>query len=83
MPFGSQLCPPVPLQLRIRRTALGVADAELGKVFEQAEYPHDPQDYGNHNNAIQDALDLALHGDEAIHKPQKQADYAQGDNHGN
>jgi hypothetical protein len=53
-----------------------VADTELGKVFEQAEYPHDPQDYGNHNNAVEDALDLALHGDEAIHKPQQEADYA-------
>jgi hypothetical protein len=46
-----------------------VADTELGKVFKQAEEPHEPKDYGDHNNAIQDALDLALHGDEAIYKP--------------
>jgi hypothetical protein len=46
-----------------------VTDTELGKVLEQAEHPHEPQNYGDHNNAIQDALDLALHGDKAIDKP--------------
>jgi len=59
-----------------------VADTELGEVFEQAEYPQDPKDDSNHNNGIQDALDLALHGDEAVHKPQQQADDAECDNNG-
>jgi hypothetical protein len=56
-------------QVRVRQFALRVADTELGKVFEQAENPHEPQNYGNHDDAIQDALDLTLHGDEAVHKP--------------
>jgi hypothetical protein len=59
-----------------------MADTELGKVFEQAEYPHEPQDQGNHNNGVQNTFDLALHRDEAIHEPHQQANYSNGDNNG-
>jgi hypothetical protein len=46
-----------------------VPDAELGKVIEESEYLQKPKNDGNHDNAIQDALDLALHGDEAVYQP--------------
>jgi hypothetical protein len=30
-----------------------------------------PQDHGNDHDAVQNGLDLSLHGDEAIHQPQE------------
>jgi hypothetical protein len=42
-------------------------DAELGQVIEKAEYLQKPQNDGNHDYAIQNALDLTLHGDEAVY----------------
>jgi hypothetical protein len=57
-----------------------MADAELSQVIEQAEYLQKPDNYENHYNSVQDALDLALHRDEAVHKPQQQTNYGQGDN---
>jgi hypothetical protein len=59
-----------------------MSNAELGKVIEEAEYLQKPKNDGNHDNAIQDALDLTLHGDEAIYQPKKQPDYAKCDNNG-
>jgi hypothetical protein len=57
-------------------------DAELGKVVEEAEYLQKPQNDGNHDNAIQNALDLTLHGDEAVYQPKKQPDHAKCDDNG-
>jgi hypothetical protein len=44
-------------------------DAELGKVLEKTEYLQEPENDDDHYNAIQDSLNLALHGDEAVDKP--------------
>jgi hypothetical protein len=32
-----------------------------------------PQNHSNHHNAVQNGLDGRLHGNESIHKPQKNA----------
>jgi hypothetical protein len=48
--------------------------AKLKQVVEKTEYSQQPQNHHNHDNAIQNALDLALHGDKAVHQPQEQAD---------
>ena len=34
---------------------------ELGEIIETTGYPQQPHDQNNHNDAIQDALDRALH----------------------
>jgi hypothetical protein len=47
--------------------------AKLVKIGEKSKYPYEPQNYGNHHHGIQDSLDLALHGNEAVDKPKKQA----------
>ena len=50
-------------------------DAELGKVFEETEYFQEPENYRDHDNGVQDTLDLALHRYVAIHQPKQQAHY--------
>jgi hypothetical protein len=52
---------------RLQQFDLSMSNTELRDVLEEAEYIQKPQDNGNHYNAIQDAFDLALHGDIAIH----------------
>jgi hypothetical protein len=52
-----------------------MADAELSKICEQAEYLQEPKNHGNHHNGVQDSLDLTLHGDEAVHEPHQDAYY--------
>jgi hypothetical protein len=53
-----------------------MSDTELSKVLEETKYFQKPQNDGNHYNAIQNALDLTLHGDEAVYQPQQHANYA-------
>jgi hypothetical protein len=43
----------------------------------QPKYIQNPQNHGNHHNAIQNGLDSPLHGDVPIYKPEKNADYNQ------
>jgi hypothetical protein len=43
--------------------------AKLGKVAKEPEYLEQPNNYNNHDYAVQDAFDLTLHGDEGVHKP--------------
>jgi hypothetical protein len=38
---------------------------------------HEPQNYRNHYDAIQNGLDGSLHGNKAIHQPQEDAHYDQ------
>jgi hypothetical protein len=47
------------------------ANADPGQRVKQSENIQQPQNHGNDNDAVQDGLDGALHGDEAIHQPQK------------
>src|ERR1035437_1885076 len=49
--------------------AVSMPDAELGKIVEEAEYLQEPQNHGNHYNAVQNTLDLPLHWDVAIPQP--------------
>jgi hypothetical protein len=51
--------------------ALLGADVNPGKGLKETKDIQDPQNHGNHNNAIQDGLDGPLHRDEAIHQPQE------------
>ena len=46
-----------------------MSHAKLIKVVEEAEYLEKPQNDDDYNNAIQDALDLTLHGNEAVNQP--------------
>jgi hypothetical protein len=55
-------------------------DTELRKVFEHAEYPQKPQNYGDHNDRVQDAFDLTLHGDETVDQPEQNTDYSECEN---
>jgi hypothetical protein len=45
--------------------------------MKEPEDIQDPQNHGNHHDAVQDGLDGGLHGDEAIHQPQQNAHYYQ------
>jgi hypothetical protein len=54
-----------------------VPNLELRKPIEQAVKPADPQDQDDHDQPVQDRFDLALHGNEAVHKPE---DDSHGDN---
>jgi hypothetical protein len=43
--------------------------------MEEPKNVQDPQNDGNHYDAIQDRLDGPLHGNEAIHQPEEDAHY--------
>jgi hypothetical protein len=49
----------------------------MGKGMEKSEYVQEPQDHGDHYDAIQDRLDRPLHRDEAIDQPQQNTYYDQ------
>jgi len=59
-----------------------VADAELGKIFVQTKYLHQPQNQNNDDDAVQNSFDLTLHRNEPVHKPEQDADYADRDHNG-
>src|SRR6185437_15423444 len=44
-----------------------------GERVEDAKDIEEPQDHGDHDDAIEDRFYGALHGDEAIHKPEQDA----------
>jgi hypothetical protein len=44
---------------------------ELPEVIKQTVKIRDPQDQNDDDQAIQNRLDLSLHGDEPVHKPQQ------------
>jgi hypothetical protein len=46
-----------------------MSHTELIKGVEETEYLEKPQNDDDYNNAIQNALDLTLHGDEAVDQP--------------
>ena len=46
-----------------------MSHAELIKGVEEAEYLEKPQNDDDYNDAIQDTLDLTLHGDESFNQP--------------
>jgi hypothetical protein len=50
---------------------------DAGKGMKEPKDVQDPQNHGNHHDAVQDGLDGGLHGDEAIHQPQQNAHYYQ------
>jgi hypothetical protein len=54
--------------------------AELGKVVKQSKDVYEPDNEHNHHNAIQNSLDLALHGNEAIDQPKQHAYNADREN---
>jgi hypothetical protein len=43
--------------------------AKLGDVVEQSKDVEEPYNDHNHNNSVQDAFDLTLHGDETVYEP--------------
>jgi hypothetical protein len=59
--------------LRGQKLARLLAHAELGKVVKQPKDVDEPYDEHDHHNAVQDPLDLTLHGDEAIDQPEQYA----------
>jgi hypothetical protein len=67
---------------RLWRFDRSMPNTELREVIEEPKYLQKPQYDGDNDNAIQDALDLTLHGDEAVHQPQQQTDYAKCDDNG-
>jgi hypothetical protein len=55
-------------------------DAKLGKVVKQSKDVDEPYYEHNHHNAVEDSLDLTLHGKEAIDQPEHHANYANREN---
>jgi hypothetical protein len=51
------------------------ANVNAGKGMKQPKDIQQPQDDRNDNDAIQNGLDRSLHGNEAIHQPQQDANY--------
>jgi len=47
---------------------------DAGEGTEKAKDIQQPQNNSDHNDTVEDRLDSALHGDEAVHKPQQDAD---------
>jgi len=41
----------------------------LGEVPKHPEDLQEPQNHGNHYDAVEDSFDLSLHGDEAVNQP--------------
>jgi len=58
-----------------------MADAELTQIVEETDNPHQPKNYGDNHNAIQNTLDLTLHGDEPIYQIQQEADYRESNDY--
>jgi hypothetical protein len=46
---------------------------DAAQAMKEAKDIEEPEDHGDDNDAIEDRLDVALHGDEAIHKPKQDA----------
>ena len=49
-----------------------------GQRMEQSKNIQQPQNHGDHYNAIQNGLDGPLHWDESVHQPQKNTNNDQG-----
>ena len=47
------------------------SNVDSGKRMKQTENIQEPQNYGDNHDAVQNGLDGSLHGNEAIHQPQK------------
>ena len=45
----------------------------MGEGVKEPEDVEEPEDDGDHNNTVEDGLDGALHGNEAIHQPEQDA----------
>jgi hypothetical protein len=56
-----------------------MAYTKLGKVSEEPERLHEPKNNDNYYNAVQDTLDLTLHGDVPVHQIQQEANYCERD----
>jgi hypothetical protein len=55
-----------------------LSDADSREGVEQPKYVEEPQHYADDHDCVQDGLDAARHGDEAIHQPQQDAHDDQG-----
>ena len=51
------------------------SDVDPGQGMKQSENVQEPQNYGDHNDAVEDGFDRALHGDESVHQPQQDTDH--------
>jgi hypothetical protein len=54
-----------------------LSDAYSREVMNQSKYIQEPEHHTDDYDGIQDRLDAARHGDEAIHQPQQNANYDQ------
>ena len=57
-----------------------MAHAELCEVIEEAKDLEEPEDDGDDDDAVEDALNLALHGDVTIDEKQQQSNNSQREN---
>jgi hypothetical protein len=75
------LCSHDLLQAVVCRVAGGepglAANVNTGQGVKQSKNIQQPQNDGDDYHAVQDGLDLSLHGDEAIHQPQEDTYYDQ------
>ena len=50
-----------------------LANVYAAQAVKEAEDIEEPEHHGDDDHAIENRLDVALHGDEAIHKPEQNA----------
>ena len=60
--------------------ATALANVDSAQTMKEAEGIEEPEDHGDDDHAIEDRLDVALHGDETIHQPKQNADHDERDN---
>ncbi len=61
---------------------VSMSDLELGKISHSAGYPQQQHTKTNHNDAIQDSLDGALHRYEPVNEPKQHSNYGDDDDNG-
>lgn len=61
---------------------VSMSNLELGEILEPAGYPQQPHNQTNHDDAIEDALDRALHRYEPVNKPKQHSYYGDDDDNG-
>jgi hypothetical protein len=57
-----------------------MADSELRDIVHEPIDLEKPNDHGNDYHGIEDSLDLSLHRNEAVDKPQQNANYDKSEN---
>jgi hypothetical protein len=53
----------------IQQLSIALAEAYSRKRMKESKHIQQPQHHDNHHHGVQDGLNAACHGDEAVHQP--------------